>query len=81
MIKNEQGQIAISYYQPIDRVVMVGETRYVFITKRAVSLAWVNEEDVEKILAITKSCCGGRIRAVYRYATPSQVNVWSGTGR
>ena len=81
MIKNEQGQTALVYYQPIDRVIMAGDIRYVFVTKRAVSLAWVNEEHIGQILSITKTCCGGNVKAVYHYATPSQVNVWSGTGR
>lgn len=81
MIKNEQGQIAVVYHQPIPQVVMVNGTRYFFDVKRAVSLAWVNEEHIGNILSITKTCCGGNVHTVYRYATPSQVNVWSNTGR
>lgn len=81
MIKNEQGQIALVYYQPIPHRIRVGETLYDFVIKRGVALAWVNEGHVPNILGITKTCCGGTTRAVFHYATQGQVNVWSGTGR
>jgi hypothetical protein len=81
MIKNEQGQVALVYRQPIPRHVEVGGVVYFFDVKRAVSLAWVNEEHLGKILSLTKVCCGGNVRNLYNYATPSQVNVWSGKGR
>lgn len=81
MIENEDGQVALAYYQPVPQVIMVGSTRYFFDTKRAVSLAWVNKEHVPNILGITKSCCGGRKTPAFRYATQSQVNVWLNIGR
>ena len=81
MVKNEQGQIAIAYYQPIPETVQIGDSIYSFIIQRAVSMAWINEEHVADILRITKTCCGGSKHNIYRYATDSQVNVWSGKGR
>lgn len=81
MIKNAQGQIAVAYYQPVPKAIQVGNVRYIFDVKRAVSLAWVNEEHLNQILSVTKTCCGGNKNVVCRPATPSQVNVWSGTGR
>ena len=81
MIKNEQGQVAIAYFQPMPQTVKVGGTVYNFIIKFAVSMAWVNEEHVYDILRIIKECCGGSVHTPYRYATQGQVNVWSGLGR
>jgi hypothetical protein len=81
MIKNEYGQIAIAYFQPMPQTVKVRNIVYNFIIKHAVSMAWVNGEHVNDILRITKICCGGNSVTVYRYATQGQVNVWSGLGR
>jgi len=81
MRKNDQGQIALVYYQPMPQVIRVGTTTYFFDVKRAVSLAWVNEEHVPNILGITKSCCNNQKKTVFRYATDSQVNVWLNIGR
>jgi len=81
MIKNGQGQTALVYRQPIPHKIRVGQTIYEFEVKRGVALAWINEEHVANILGITKTCCGGRTRSIFLYASPSQVNVWSGTGR
>ena len=81
MEKNDKGQTAIAYYQPIPRVVKINDVVYIFDVKRAISLAWVNDEHVPNILSITKQCCGGHTKTVYRYATPDQVTMWSGKGR
>lgn len=81
MIRNEQGQIAIAYRQPIPHVVKVNGTNYLFDVKSAVSMAWINEGDVEEILRIIKVCCGGNKTNTYHHATDGQVNVWSGKGR
>lgn len=81
MIENANGQVAVVYYQPIPQYVKVDGVTYFFDVKRAVSLAWVNKEHLGNILSIIKTCCGGNKHTVYHYATQSQVNVWSGTGR
>jgi hypothetical protein len=81
MIKNEYGQIAIAYFQPMPQTVKVRNIVYNFIIKHAVSMAWVNEEHVIGVLKITRTCCGGNVSYPYRYATQGQVNVWSGLGR
>lgn len=81
MVKNEQGQIALVYYQPIPQTVRVNSFVYPFVIKNTISMAWVNEEHVPNILGITKSCCGGNTKNVFHYASDGQVRVWSGTGR
>lgn len=81
MIGNEQGQIAVVNYQPSPYTVQVGSTIYRFYVRNGVALEWVNEEHLSKVFSVTKTCCGGNVKHIFRYATQSQVNVWSGTGR
>lgn len=81
MIRNEKNQVAIAYRQPIPHVLKVSGTTYFFDVKRAVSMAWINDEHVGQVLSITKRCCGGQQNIAYREATQSQVNVWSGKER
>ena len=81
MLKNEQGQAAVAYYQPMPQKIRIGTAIYDFVVKRAVSMAWVNEEHIDAILRITKTCCGGNVHTVFRYATDGQVIVWMNTGR
>lgn len=76
---NDQGQIAVAYYQPIPHIVGVGKTEYSFVVKRSVSMAWINPKDIDKIFSIRKNCsCSGGSNPVYRYASDSQVRVWTG---
>jgi len=77
MIKNDSGQVAIAHYQPSPKVVTVNGKSIAFVTQHAVSMAWVDEEDVTALLAIKKTCCGGSMNPMFRYATQGQVNVWT----
>lgn len=84
-MKNEAGQIAMVYYQPIPKVasyVSNGQTvRIAFVVRHGISLAWVDEADVSKVLASAKvTCCGGRVREAFREASSAQVKVWE-TGK
>lgn len=81
MIRNEQNQVAIAYRQPIPHIVKVNGTTYVFDVKRAVSMAWINDEHVADILKITRRCCGGHMNPAYHEASQGQVNIWSGLER
>jgi len=79
MVKNEQGQVALVYYQPTPRVVTIPAkpkpVNYAFTVKHAVSLAWVDEKDVAKILAIMNYCCGGQSKTAFHYASESALKV------
>ena len=75
--KNEAGQIALAYYQPSPKMVTVGKRAYVFTPQHAVSLAWVEPEDVATLLEMKKSCCGGSQNPMFRYATDGQVRTWT----
>ena len=76
-IHNEANQVAIAYYQPSPKMVTVGKKGIVFVAQHAVSMAWVDEEDVAAILAMKKVCCGGSESPMFRYATEGQVRVWT----
>jgi hypothetical protein len=76
-IRNENGQVALAYYQPSPKMVTIGKKGIVFVAQHAVSMAWVDEEDVTPLLAMKKTCCGGSESPMFRYATQGQVNVWT----
>jgi hypothetical protein len=76
-IRNGQNQVAIAHYQPSPKMVTVGKKGIVFVAQHAVSMAWVDEEDVAAILAMKKTCCGGSQNPMFRYATEGQVRVWT----
>lgn len=82
MIKNELGQVAISHYQPFAQLVKVNGREYNFAVKSRISLTWVEPEDVDTVLSITKKCgCGDKKqRYIFRYASLGQVRKWT-TGR
>ena len=82
MIKNENGDVAITYFQEIHKPVRMGDgTRYQWSVKRNVSLAWVNPKHIDQVLAKTRSCCGGqRKRGVFRLSSQQEVNLWTGVG-
>ena len=82
MIKNENGDVAITYFQEIHKHVQMGDgTRYRWSVKRNVSLAWVNSKHVDQILAKTRSCCGGhRKKGIFRISSQQEVNLWTGVG-
>jgi len=81
-ILDAEGNVAIFYYQTIPHVVGVGANsdkhEYAFVVKNNYCLAWVRPEDVDRILAITKSCCGGNRKPKYALATQYHVDIWSG---
>ncbi len=50
--------------------------QYVFSTKVNLNIALVEEEDVEAILALKESCCGGRRKPGYILPTTSEMYKW-----
>lgn len=80
--KNEAGQIALKYYQPAQ--VLVQQTPsgsdYVFVPKASISMAWINQEDVEEVLARYKKCCGGHRKKSFMEANEQDVRIWTNGG-
>lgn len=50
--------------------------QYVFSTKVSLNIALVEKEDVNMILAIKESCCGGRKKPGYVLPTDSEMYKW-----
>lgn len=80
MITNDAGGIALVYYQPTQAHVSSHKTttgkEYVFTT-HYVSVAWVDPVDVDGLLAMRKTCCGGTRKKMFTYANQAQVDIWS----
>jgi len=78
MVKNEEGLIAVQHYNQNGWDVEVKKNNlpskiYNFRPQHNVSMAWVAEEDLNKILSITvKACCGKHQK---RFFLASQTNV------
>ena len=72
MVKRD-GYVATQHYNENGYTVKVGENVYIWTPRNHVSLGWVKEGDLGKILAIdTKACCGKRKK---RFFLASQTNV------
>lgn len=75
-VTNEQGQVAVRYYQPIPKLVELGNGHsYYFDVKFSVSMAWVDAEDVQTLFNTLGGCCGGQ-RQVFFHASQDNVNFW-----
>ena len=80
-IIEENNKIALMHYQPVDKTITVEEKTYRFEYRNHVALAWVDKEDVGKVLLIKKKCCGDQLRPVFQYANQNQVLIWKGEFR
>jgi len=81
MITNENGDVAIRYYQTLPHTVGIGsnpKTEYAFVVQHNICLSWVKPEHVDQILGITKQCCGNNRKHVYFLAEQRHVDIWSG---
>jgi len=94
MVKNEQGQIALVYYQPTPRIVTFGipvkhstkrsvgtnvpeVMNFAFVVQHAVSLCWVDEEYVDRVLAVKVYCCQNSAKPAFHYASQAAINVFN----
>jgi hypothetical protein len=74
-VTNEAGQVALANRQPIPKLVSIRNKEYLFSVQHAVSLAWIDPEDVPSVLAIVGGCCNNR-QPQFRVANDMQVKVW-----
>lgn len=79
-ILNEQGQVALKKLNQTPQYVELSQSKgYVFSVQHNISLAWVDEQDTAKVLAVTKDChCGGPPKPLFIYASESDVAIWQG---
>ena len=75
MYKLDSGLVAIVYYQPIPKLVKVGGDNVYFEPKHGISLAFVDEGVVPKLLAYRGGCCGGQKQVMF-LANEAQYKHW-----
>ncbi len=84
-IYNEEGQVALRYMKQATVLASCngqGANEYIFTTKANISMAYVNEEDVECMLQVTAGCCGEKQKLVVFYGDETHVRRWeTGGGR
>lgn len=86
MITNDQGLVALKYFQPMQKLVSdvpSGADGYVFVVKADISMSWVSPVDVDNILNRKKvrACCpGARNAPAFDYANESDVRRWTNNG-
>ena len=83
MVKNTEGKVALKHFNSNpSRPVQVGDVIYQSTPQHNISLMWVNETDVEKILNSpelrTKTCdCGGGVsRPLFSLANELDVSLF-----
>lgn len=89
MIKNDNGDIALKYFQPVQTFID-GSTLpskiqgYVFTVQANISLCWVKESDLQNMLnrkrrGCASGGCGGHAPA-FMYANDNDVRQWTNKG-
>ena len=75
-VVNDSGQVAVKYFQPMSQTLKVNGRTYIFKVMKNLSIAWIEPEDVEAVLNVTKVCCGGNRNKVYRLEHETHVKRW-----
>lgn len=84
MVENTEGQVALKYMSMQQKLVTAPSgNQYVFIPKNHISLAWVEESDVDPLLASKHDCkCGsGKKKNVILMASDTDVRRYYNGGR
>jgi hypothetical protein len=80
MIPNAQyspeGKIFLRFYQPVPKLIKVGNLSFNFVVRLGISICLVDEEDVPQLLALQGGCCG-RKRQIVALASYEAANLWS----
>lgn len=78
-VVNLDGYVAVQHYSSNPWTVKIQEdgTTYNFIPQYNVSMAWVREEHLAKILSITRKACCGTYPRRFHLASQINVNLWS----
>ena len=80
-VKNDAGQIALKRLRTNPKLVQLGtDTFYQFSPRYNICLAWVDPEDVDRILSMKRDCCGSGGKRQFWLASESDVFRYN-TGR
>lgn len=75
MVKTKDGNVAVVYYQPIPKLVKIGEIDLYFTPQFGVSMAFAPEEAVPPLLAFRGGCCGSSRQVIF-LANEAQYKHW-----
>lgn len=87
MVKRNDGTIAVQWViNPNGKTVRIDGTDryYVFVPKNHVVMAWVQEQDVARLLSFrekTCNCNNGTYKNAFQLAPMINVNVWNYNNR
>lgn len=71
----KDGKVALRFHQPVPKYVKIGKKEYVCDVRYAVSLIFVDEEEVNPILNHLGGCCGGQ-KKVFSLCSEHALRVW-----
>lgn len=76
MIKNDEGKVALRYYQTVPKLFHVGTHDYVVQIKYNVAIVFAYPEDVSSFLNIRGGCCGNKKKNLFWEATERDMAVF-----
>lgn len=74
-IYNPDEKVIMRYFQPMPKLVKIGNKSISFDSKFGISLAFVDEEDVAPLLSHLGGCCGSKKQVIF-LATQVQYEHW-----
>lgn len=77
-IVNDSGEIAVRWNRLTQKYVKIGVREYIFAIRSNISLAWIHPEDIDKVLALKATCCGGNLNIACHLASELDVKRWTG---
>lgn len=74
-ILDQNGKVILRYYQPMPKQVKIGDKTISFDSQYGISLAFVDDSDVEPLLSHLGGCCGNKRQVIF-LATEIQYEHW-----
>jgi len=72
---------ALKYLRGGQKLISVSGTEYVFVPKHNISLAWIDDEYVQRVLDMKRNCCGNSKKIQFVLASETDVRRWTYGGR
>lgn len=76
-----EGKTAVKYLRGGQKYIAVGDAEYVFIPNHNISLAWIDNEYVQRVLNMKRGCCGGSKKVQFVLASETDVRRHTFGGR
>lgn len=73
-ILNEKGEVAVGYYQPVQKRVQLRSGHVYIFNVNYVSMGWIPAEDVTEVLAIPYGCCSQKRPGAFYLANENYVS-------